>query len=114
MSAFPAQSTVDVHYGHLCTIRVSTFDIVGSPGARVAAVVFQVQANKTRACKVFTVQTPYESGSSPSAAVRAAWRQLTGEGGDTTVAQTAAMDEIKEFVVSETRKLGVGLALDIV
>lgn len=131
MSTAPAlpESMVDVHYGHLCTVRVAKFDIVDSLGSQVASVVFQVQANKTRAYRSFAVRIAYEPEWSPTVAVRAAWRQLTGqdislnsapagtgdsEQSESTPGQAATFAEIKEFVLAETRKLGADLTLDIV
>lgn len=119
-------TTVDVHYGHLCTIRIPKFDIVDTfGGAKAAAVTFQVQANKTRAYRPYSVRIPYDPATtSPSAAVREAWLQLTGhdisldggdQGGDApTAGQTATLEEIKNFVRTETEKLGVNLTLDII
>ena len=117
-------SEIQVHYGHLCTVRVTKFDIVEAfGGSKAASVVFQVQANKTRAYRSFPIRVAYETDLTPSAAVRAAWKQLTGhdvspdaETSDETptAGQAATLAEIKEFVRSETQKLGVDLTLDVV
>lgn len=119
-------TTVDVHYGHLCTIRVTKFDVVETfGGAKAASVVFQVQANKTRAYRSFPIRVEYDaSTSAPIMAVRHAWKRLTGHdislngsGADSdppTAGQAAMLAEIKEFVRSETQKLGVNLTLDVV
>ena len=122
-----ATETVDVHYGHLCTIRVTKFDIEDTyAGGQAAAIIFQVQANKTRAYKSFTIRVPYMSSQAPIQLVRTAWKSLTGQ--DITLdttgqavtqsslsdGQKAIMAEIKEFVRSETEKLGVNLTLDVI
>lgn len=118
-------ATVDVHYGHLCTIRVTKFDIVDTfGGAKAASVVFQVQANKTRAYRAFPIRVPYDPATPPIAAVRGAWHRLTGQdislngpGGSADAAtegQAATLSEIKAFVQAETEKLGVNLTLDVI
>jgi hypothetical protein len=116
---------VDVHYGHLCNIRVTKFDIVDTfGGAQAASVVFQVQANKTRAYRSFPIRVAYDPTTSPISAVRNAWKQLTGhdislDGSSTggtapSAGQLATLAEIKEFVRSETQKVGVNLTLDVI
>lgn len=119
-------ATVDVHYGHLCTIRVTKFDVIDTfNGARAASIVFQVQANKTRAYRTYPIRVSFDGSSTPIMTVRAAWKQLTGQditleaGSVQTVAaptagQQATMEEIKEFVRTETQKLGVNLTLDVI
>jgi hypothetical protein len=115
---------VEVHYGHLCNIRVTKFDIVDTfGGAQAASVVFQVQANKTRAYRSFPIRIAYDPATPPIAAVRNAWQQLTGHdisvdgssaGTEPTAGQLATLAEIKEFVRSETQKVGVNLTLDVI
>lgn len=118
---------VPIHYGHLCTIRVTKFDIVDVfNGQKAASVVFQVQSNKTRAYRTYSVRIPYDTDSpdhkTPIDTVRKAWKDLTGHDispSSTSVAlpnagQSLVMDEVKEFVRSETLKMGVNLTLDVV
>lgn len=117
-------TTVDVHYGHLCTIRVTRYDPIPTfDGNQAVAMTFQVQANKTRAYRTFDVRTPLLDGQEPIATVRAGYKQLTGhnisldgsgEDADATPGQSATLQEIKEFVRSETQKLNGSLALDII
>ena len=120
-------STVDVHFGHLCTIRVTRFDIVGTfGGTQAAAIEFQVQANKTRAYRNYSIRVPYDQATSPMTTVRLAWRQLTGHdisagttdppasGDPPTAGQASVLAEIKNFVQTETEKLGVNLTLDVI
>lgn len=118
-------TTLDVHYGHLCSVRVSRFDTEDAlDGTRNATIEFQVMANKTRAFKTFTIRVPFDD--QPMSVVRSAWYQLTGQDitagtadtppatSDPTAVQTATLNEIKEFVRAETEKLGINLTLDVI
>lgn len=119
-------SSMNVHYGHLCTVRVTKFDVSQAyNGAQLASIVFQVQANKTRAYRTYHVRVPYDKtapGTQTSTqTVRTAWKALTGQELDSgatqglvTAGQNAVMSEIKDFVKEETEKMGVNLTLDVV
>ena len=117
-------TTVDVHYGHLCTISVLDFDIVDTFGGdQVAAISFEVQASRTHACKELQIRIAYDPNVAPVTTIREAWKQLTGhaiwlDGGpnvqNPAQGQTATLQDIKDFVQKETDKVDANLTLDVI
>lgn len=112
---------VSIHYGHLCTVRVSKYEIVSvGSSTPILSITFHVQANKTRQYKIFNVRTIHDNTKTPHELVKLAWQALTGQATGTltqmtpTGQQQLVMDHILEFVTTETSKLGLNLTLDVV